>query len=216
MQSSSKNNTALIIIVISSVLIAGLIVLIFRNSTPSQPTVLTANSADSTNDHHPKTSADTSQFSSLLGKPTPDFSFADLNGNTYTPASLKGKNVILFFNEGLMCYPACWNQISSFPKDNRFKEAGAEVISIVVDAPKDWESAVKKMPDLAAATVVFDSGKTASSAFGVLIFDSSMHKGAFPGHTYIIIDKAGVIRFALDDPNMAVNNDRLMEEIKKL
>lgn len=219
MQSSSKNNATLIVIVVSLALVAGLVVLIFKNSGAQQPTVLTANSANSTDSmdsHHPKTPADISQFSSLLGKPAPDFSLTDLNGNTYTPATLKGKNVVLFFNEGLMCYPACWNQIASFPKDNRFKEAGAEVISIVVDTSRDWQDAVNKMPDLAAATVVFDSGKTASNAFGVLNLDSSMHKGAFPGHTYVIIDKNGIVKFALDDPNMALNNDRLIEELKKL
>lgn len=210
---------ALVIIVVSLVLIVGLVVLIFKNSGTQQPTVLTANSASSTDSmdsHHPKTPADASAFSSLIGKSSPDFSLTDLNGNIYSPATLKGKNVVLFFNEGLMCYPACWNQIASFPKDARFKEAGAEVISIVVDTQKDWQDAVNKMPDLAAATVVFDTEKTASNSFGVLSLDSSMHKGAFPGHTYIILDKNGIVKFAMDDPNMALNNDRLMEELKKL
>ncbi|MDO4576452.1 MAG: redoxin domain-containing protein [Planctomycetia bacterium] len=33
----------------------------------------------------------------LLGKPAPDFTFVGLNGEKFTPASLKGKNVVLVF-----------------------------------------------------------------------------------------------------------------------
>lgn len=219
MQSSEKNNsTGLIIVVVSVLIIIGFLVLIFKNSnsaSSNQPTVLNS-STDSMAGHHPQTPSDNSKFASLIDKPAPDFSLKDINGNSYSIAGLKGKNVVLFFNEGLMCYPACWNQIISFAKDTRFKDAGAEVISIVVDAPNDWQKAIEKMPDLAAATVIFDSDKKVSGEFGVLNLESSMHKGAFPGHTYIIIDKNGIVKFAMDDPNMAINNDRLIEELKKL
>lgn len=222
MASSEKNNlTGLIIVVVSVLIIIGFLVLIFKNSdgATSQPTVLNSESLDSSDsmtDHHPKTPSDNSKFASLIDKPAPDFSLKDINGNSYSVATLKGKNAVLFFNEGLMCYPACWNQITTFAKDARFKNAGAEVISIVVDAPSDWKKAIEKMPDLAAAKVIFDSDKKVSGDFGVLNLESSMHKGAFPGHTYIIIDKNGIVKFAMDDPNMAINNDRLIEELKKI
>ena len=43
-----------------------------------------------------------------------------------------------------------------------------------------------------------------------------MHKGQFPGHTYLIIDKEGIVRFIKDDVQMAVRNDELKAELEKL
>jgi len=43
-----------------------------------------------------------------------------------------------------------------------------------------------------------------------------MHPGSLPGHTYFIIDKEGIIRFTLDDPNMALANDKLIKAIGEL
>lgn len=44
---------------------------------------------------------------------------------------------------------------------------------------------------------------------------SSMHYGSLPGHTYVIIDKEGMVRHVFDDPNMSIHNDQLVAEISK-
>lgn len=209
MKTTQKDYSGLIILAIGAVLFIGAMVIVFKsggqNSVISNP-----------NDHHAGTQEESAKFNALVGQPSLPFSLQDRDGKTYSLETLRGKNVVLFFNEGLMCYPTCWNQIASFPKDSRFRDNNTEVISIVVDSPREWQGAVEQMPELAAATVVFDTGASVSSQFGVLALASSMHKGSLPGHTYVIIDKNGVIRFVFDDPNMAINNDRLIEEIKKL
>ena len=155
-------------------------------------------------------------FKNLISQPSPDFALADQSGKTYALNELRGKNVVLFFNEGLMCYPACWNQIVSLSKDERFKNNDTIALSVVVDSPRDWQSAIEKMPELAAATVVFDQNATISNKFGVLTAASSMHYGSLPGHTFVIIDKAGTIRYVFDDPQMGIRNDQLATEIEKL
>ncbi|MDO8555313.1 MAG: redoxin domain-containing protein [bacterium] len=152
---------------------------------------------------------------SLLNKPAPDFSLADRTGKTYSPESLRGKNIILFFNEGLMCYPSCWNQIVELSKDERFKNTDIVALSVVVDSPEEWQSAISKMPELAKAIVVFDKGGAISQKFGMLTTPSSMHYGMLPGHSYILIDKQGIVRHFLDDPNMGIHNDQLVEQINK-
>jgi peroxiredoxin len=43
-----------------------------------------------------------------------------------------------------------------------------------------------------------------------------MHSGVNTGHTYFIIDKEGIIRFAFDDPYMGTRNDELLKEIERL
>ncbi len=166
--------------------------------------------------------------SSLVGKPLPNITLKDKDGKDYDLASLKGKNVVLFFNEGIMCYPACWNQMAAFGTDPRFNKEDIVALSVVTDAPENWQTATAKMPDLAKATILFDQGGgggtsahhadlagTASYRLGLLSMGSSMHPGQALGHTYILIDKQGMVREVLDDANMAVNNDMLMEKISK-
>ena len=89
-------------------------------------------------------------------------------------------------------------------------------LSVVIDSPQDWEQARSKMPDLAKATILFDSGARASKQYGLLSAHSSMHAGSMPGHTYIVIDKQGIVRDVYDDANMAVNNDILSKKIADL
>ena len=152
----------------------------------------------------------------FVGNKAPDFSLQDINGKTVTLDSFKGKNVILFFNEGQMCYPACWNQIDKLGNDPRFNSADTVAFSIVVDTPAQWKEIESEMPQFKSANILFDVDRTVSSRYGVLSMASSMHPGSFPGHTYFVIDKNGIIQFFLDDPNMAIRNDQLADEINKL
>ena len=152
----------------------------------------------------------------LVGKSALAFSLADRDGKLYALESLRGKNVVLFFNEGLMCYPSCWNQIVSLSKDARFNNDDTVVLSVVVDPPQDWQKAIDKMPELAQATVVFDQGGTVAKQYGMLTTASSMHYGQLPGHSYVVIDKEGIVKHIFDDPNMSIHNDQLVAELNKL
>lgn len=149
----------------------------------------------------------------LIGKPMPSMQLTDKNGAAYSVADLKGKNVVLFFSEGIMCYPACWNQVAAFGNDARFNSTDMVAFSVVVDSPQDWNRAMVKMPDLAKATLLFDRGAVESRKMRLLSMGSSMHAGQLPGHTYILLDKRGVVRDVIDDPNMAVANDSIFKEI---
>lgn len=173
-------------------------------------------SQDSMASHHaaPKP-ADSTVFDSLLNKPAPDFTLQTYNGENITLSSLKGRNVILFFSEGIMCYPACWNQMAEFGKDTELKNRNVAVLNIVLDDKNSWKDALAKMPELTKAIVLFDDGKVANS-YGVLTLASSMHRGQFPGHTYIVVDKEGVVRYTKDDPTMSIGDTGLISEIDKL
>ena len=155
-------------------------------------------------------------LSDLLEKPVPQFSLRDRGGVEYSSENLKGKNVVLFFNEGLMCYPSCWNQIVALAQDKRFQNEDTVTLSVVTDNPNDWQRAVTKMPELGYAKVLFDSDRTVSRQLGMLTTNSSMHYGSLPGHSYILIDKQGIIRYVYDDPRMAINNNTVFDELQKL
>lgn len=208
-----KNNNTLIIIVVA--VIAVLVGITIGSKNKNTSGVAVSPTVDS-HGHSTAGSAPAAPLKDLTGKPTPNFVLADRDGKSYASNELRGKNIILFFNEGLMCYPACWNQIVSLARDARLNKSDTVVLSVVVDLPKDWQTAIDKMPELAEATVVFDKNASVSKQFGVLTLASSMHYGSLPGHTYVIIDKEGIVRHMFDDPNMAIHNDQLAAEISKL
>src|SRR3989338_166770 len=167
-------------------------------------------------DHHsgsPQISTDV--FGKLLDKEAPDFTLENYEGKKVNLKSLRGKSVILFFSEGLMCYPACWDQIAAFGKDQKLNNENTVTLTIVNDRRADWKSALKKMPELATAQVLFDTDRSASVAYGVLSLPSSMHRGQLAGHTYVVIDKEGIVRFVKDDPQMAIRNQELLGEVSK-
>ncbi len=167
-------------------------------------------------EHHEGQSVYEDKFNALIGQPAPDFELYSYNGEKIRLQEQRGKKVVLFFTEGVMCYPSCWNQIAAFGKDEVFKSEDTVVFSIVVDTKNEWKKAIDKMPELGDSTILLDLTKSVSKEYGVLSLPSSMHKGQFPGHTYLIIDKAGAVRFIKDDPEMAVRNDVLKEELEKL
>ncbi len=214
---NKKSNVTSIIIV--SVLVLGLGYFLFKSSPDnSQAKQNVANNTNANMDsmHGAGATANSDALNSLMGKPIPNIELKDKEGKTYTAADFKGKNIVLFFNEGLMCYPACWNQIASFGSDERFNSSDIQAISVVVDSANDWKTAIAKMPQLAKATTMFDEGASASRQLGMLTTASSMHRGSLPGHTYVVIDKEGIVRYVFDDPNMAMANDILFSKIKEL
>lgn len=155
-------------------------------------------------------------FKEAVGKKAPDFELESIDGKIVKLSDYLGKNVVLFFNEGSMCYPACWDQIAELGNDSRFDTENIAAFSIVVDSKNQWLGIVSKSPNLSKSKILFDTSRLVSKAYDILYLDSSMHPGSFPGHTYFIIDKEGIIRFTLDDPSMALANDKLIGEIKKL
>ncbi len=155
-------------------------------------------------------------MNSLLNQPAPDFTLTDKNGTAVKLSDLRGKTVVLFFNEGLMCYPACWSQMSQLSSDSRLNTASVESYSIVVDAAANWGAAVAKMPELAQAKVLYDADSIVSREYGMLKATSSMHYGVYPGHSYVVIDPQGTVKYIFDDPRMAINNDKIAEQVQSL
>ena len=206
-----------VILIAVNAVITGLIVsFAISNSGKSSQSAISSGATEEIDDHHKPQPSNSTVFDGLTGKKAPDFALESYDGKKYSLSSLKGKNIILFFNEGLMCYPACWNQIAAFGSDSAFAGKDTVVFNISVDPKKEWKQAVDKMPELAEATVLLDTDRVVSQAYGVLSLSSSMHRGQFPGHSYVIVDKDGVVRFNRDDSQMAVRNKELLSEIDKI
>ena len=151
-------------------------------------------------------------FSNAIGKTAPDFTLTRQDGSKFTLGNYKDKTIVLFFNEGSMCYPACWNQMASFGSDERFNNENVITVSIVIDEKNKWDQIISSKPEYGKGVILFDTTKEVSKAYDVLNLPSSMHRGSYPGHTYVII-KNDIITYTLDDPNMALNNDKLASQI---
>lgn len=155
-------------------------------------------------------------FKEAVGQKAPDFELESIDGTTIKLSNYLGKNIVLFFNEGSMCYPACWNQIAELGNDGRFDALGIVAFSIVTDPKDQWLDIIEKSTNLTKSKILFDTTRSVSKSYDTLYLASSMHRGSLPGHTYFIIDKKGTIRFAMDDPNMALANNKLIKEIENL
>lgn len=217
----NKNNkkSSVASIIIALIIVLGLGYFLYRSSPDSsQAKQKVANNTNASMDsmHGAGATENNDELNSLIGKPMPSIQLTDKDGKLYTNTDFKGKNTVLFFNEGLMCYPACWNQMASFGSDARFNSDQIQAVSIVVDSAKDWQTAIAKMPQLAKATTMFDTKANTSKKLGLLTTTSSMHRGSLPGHTYVVMDKEGIIRYVFDDPNMAIANDPIFNKIQEL
>lgn len=165
---------------------------------------------------------ETLKFDQAVGKEAPDFLLPDIDGKTIKLSDFNDKTVVLFFNEGAMCYPACWDQMIALGNDEKFNTNDVAVFSIVIDQKSEWEKIISQVPQFSKAKILFDSDRKVSTAYNVLALSSSMHPpssmhpGGYPGHTYFIIDKEGIIRYTLDDPAMGLRNDILFSEILKI
>lgn len=115
-----------------------------------------------------------------------------------------------------MCYPACWNQIKQLGLDQRLHTDKIAAYSIVTDSVSEWKKIFSQKPDYATDMMLFDTRRDVADAYDVMNLKSSMHPGSFPGHTFVIIDSGGTIRYVFDDPSMGIQNEVLLTEVGKL
>lgn len=155
-------------------------------------------------------------LAAMVGKPAPEFTLKSHDGKEFRLSQQRGKKVVLFFNEGIMCYPACWNQMAALGSEPLFNSDKVVSASIVNDQAEEWTQAIKKMPELGKGTILLDTDRKVVNLYDMLNLPSSMHKGGMPGHTYLILDEQGIVRYTLDDPAMAIQNETLISELAKL
>jgi peroxiredoxin len=129
------------------------------------------------------------------GQPAPGFRLRSSTGGTVSLSDLRGKTVLLYFQEGLSCQP-CWDQITRLESDAAaVKAAGVEeVISLTTD-PAD--QVAQKTRDMGLSTpVLSDPNLAVSNAYHAN--DFGMMGTARDGHTFVLVGPDGVIRWRAD------------------
>lgn len=146
------------------------------------------------------------------GSVAPDFSLPSTVGKTISLADYKGKHVLLFFNEGVMCSP-CWQEISRLERfKDEFDQLNAVLIPISVDDQLTWDPILKE--ERITTPILIDEDRKVTAQYKALGTPSSMHDDR-AGHTYIHIDTQGKIHSSADFPNMNVPTNELIEHIKQ-
>jgi len=147
------------------------------------------------------------QESSSVMRVAPDFTLTDTSGTQVSLAGLRGKNVLLYFSEGAGCQ-ACLVQMAQIEKDPAFAAAGLTVLPIVMNTRDQITT------DMAANDVstpfLLDDGTT-SNAYGTL--GKGMHAD-LPGHSFVLIDKAGNQRWYGEYPSMWLSTTDLLKEVR--
>lgn len=162
------------------------------------------------------------QFAFAVGnpgpaKPAPNFRLPSTAGGSYELAARRGKTVLLYFQEGLMCQP-CWDQITDLERQPETLRALRidELVSITNDelgqlrqkvSDEGIEAPVLADPDLKISRV-YEANK-----YGMM-GDSKA------GHSFLVIGPDGRIRFRADyggepDYTMYVPVDNLVADLRK-
>lgn len=153
-----------------------------------------------------------------VGAQAPDFELANATGAPFKLSDRRGKEVLLYFHEGLMCAP-CWKQVDDVQADMaKFTALGIdEVVAISIDplAAQQQRAATRGI----SMTVLADADRAVSAQYDALSY--GMMGGSTPGHTFILVGADGLIRWRADygappDFTMYVPNGTLLAELRKV
>lgn len=171
------------------------------------------------NANGPKNSASSSSYD--IGRPSsgqvaPAFTLTADSGTKVSLNDYRGKNVLLYFQEGLTC-PPCWDQMSVLEKDAKgLKALGVDdVVSITSDSAGDI---ARKVSDMGLTTsVLSDPDMAISRQYEANRF--GMMGESRDGHTFILVGPDGVIRWRADyggppTYTMFVPVERLLRDMK--
>jgi len=142
------------------------------------------------------------------GVRAPAFSLPATDGRTVSLASLQGRNLLLYFNEGVGC-DSCFSQLVEIEKSQaRLDELG---VTLVPFMPNSVSEVRRELARFGLRTpALIDASLDVARAYDTL---GRGHHANLPGHSFILVDKAGTIRWRGDYPSMYVASAELLETI---
>ena len=146
-----------------------------------------------------------------VGTHVPSFSGTDVvSGEAVSSTSLRGKKVLYFFNEGAGCQ-ACMVQIQALQqRATQLEAAGLTLVSVTNDSPDILRQAAAAYK--LAGPLLADPNRTLTDRVGAL--GGGMHSDT-ADHTFILVDKRGIVRFHQDYPTMWVPPDQLLKSLPR-
>ncbi|MGH2579428.1 MAG: peroxiredoxin family protein [Actinomycetota bacterium] len=133
--------------------------------------------------------------SPVPGEKAPPIRLPSTDGGMFDLASLRGKRVLLFFQEGLMCQP-CWDQLKDIQSNiDQFRQLGIdETVSITTD-PLD--ALKQKVADEGLSIpVLSDPNLAVSETYSANQY--GMMGTSRDGHSFIVVGPDGTIEWRAD------------------
>lgn len=148
-----------------------------------------------------------------VGDIAPDFALKASNQEEWRLKNFRNnKNVVLAFVPFAFS-SVCSIQLPSYEAElGRFKELGAEVVSISMDSPYALDAWGKSMgTSYPLLSDFYPQGKVVD-LYGL------RHKAGMSNRAVIVIDKEGLVRYieVLDSPTDLPNNEALLDAVSKL
>lgn len=157
------------------------------------------------------------KYSFQVGDPAPGQLAPPIHLDTFNLADQRGKTVLLYFQEGLMCEP-CWDQIKDVEKNrDTFKALGIDLIVSITTDPVDL--LVKKSAAEGIKTpVLSDPDMSVSRAYSTNKY--GMMGDARNGHSFIVVGPDGRIKWRADyggapDYTMFVPTKNLVADLRR-
>ena len=152
-----------------------------------------------------------------VGAVAPPMNLKSSAGGTFDLSAYSGKQVLLYFQEGLTCQP-CWDQITAIQKDMpAFHALGIDTIVSITNGP--YAQLSQKANDMGLTIpVLADEDGAVCMQYGTLRYGMMM--GMNPGHTFILVGTDGRIRYRADyggppKYTMYVPPDQLLKDLKQ-
>lgn len=129
------------------------------------------------------------------GSKAPAFTLPSTKGGPVSLADYKGKNVLLYFHEGIGCQP-CWDQIRDLDAaGNDLKAAGVDNFLAITTGPVDL-IAQKSRDDKLTAVNLADTDLAVSRSYEANKY--GMMGDDRDGHSFILVGPDGTIRWRAD------------------
>ena len=116
-----------------------------------------------------------------------------VDGSEISSRSLRGKETLLFFSEGVMCQ-ACFEQIRDIEDVGaELEKRGISLVSITPDSGSVLKQAIDQYG--ISTPMISDEDGDMSAAFDTL--GQGMHSDT-PGHAFVLVDKTGKVVWQRD------------------
>ena len=158
-------------------------------------------------------SSDDPRITLVAGQSAPDFTLPSTDGPSVHLSELRaGGNVLLYFQEGIMC-PPCWQQMRDLKRDGaRLQALNTTLVTITVD-PLDQLKANVAREQVEGVTLLWDKDAAVARTYQALYV--SMHPGQRPGHTFVLVGMDGKILWRRDFQEMYVPDPTILDPVAK-
>lgn len=146
--------------------------------------------------------------SSSVSGAAPSFRLESTTGDIVSLSDYKGRNVLLFFNEGVGC-DSCFYQMAKLEADGGLAKAGVSILPVVMNSPIQVIGELQRYG--IRTPYIIDSDGSVSRAYKTL---GAGHHANLPGHTFVLVGPDGTMLWRGDYPSMWVDPAELTAAVQ--